>query len=60
VGVLRQSGSDGVISSVDRVETVTGVTVTATALAEQIAGGVGHYGTGPGSDGPAPDPLPRG
>ncbi len=60
IGVLRSSRVDGVVSSVDRVETVTGVTVTITALAEQVAGGVGHYGTGAGSDGPAPDPLPRG
>ena len=48
------------ISSEDRLETVNGVTVTIAALAEQIAGGVGHYGTGEGSDGPAPDPMPRG
>jgi hypothetical protein len=60
VGVLRSSDADGVVSSVDRLDTVNGVTVTATALAEQIAGGVGHYGTGDGADGPAPDPLPRG
>jgi len=60
IGVLRSSRVDGVVSSVDRVDTVTGVTVTITALAEQVAGGVGHYGTGEGSDGPAPDPLPRG
>jgi hypothetical protein len=60
VGVLRSSDADGVVSSVDRLDTVNGVTVTATALAEQIAGGVGHYGTGEGADGPAPDPLPRG
>ena len=60
VGVLRSSDVDGVVSSEDRADTVNGVTVTALALAEQIAGGVGHYGTGVGSDGPAPDPLPRG
>jgi hypothetical protein len=60
VGVLRASDADGVVSSEDRLDTVNGVTVTVLALAEQIAGGVGHYGTGEGSDGPAPDPLPRG
>ncbi len=60
VGVLRGSEADGVVSSEDRVDTVNGVTVTVLALAEQVAGGVGHYGTGEGSDGPAPDPLPRG
>jgi hypothetical protein len=60
VAALRSSDVDGIVSSVDRVETVTGVTVTVSALAEQIAGGVGHYGTGEGTDGPAPDPLPRG
>ncbi len=60
IGVLRSSDIDGVISSEDRLETANGVTVTIAALAEQIAGGVGHYGTGEGSDGPAPDPLPRG
>lgn len=60
VGVLRGSEADGVVSSEDRVDTVNGVTVTVLAMAEQIAGGVGHYGTGEGSDGPAPDPLPRG
>lgn len=60
VGVLRGSEIDGVVSSVDRLETVNGVTVTVLALAEQISGGVGHYGTGADSDGPAPDPLPRG
>ncbi len=60
VGVLRGSDADGVVSSEDRLDTVNGVTVTVLALAEQTAGGVGHYGTGEGSDGPAPDPLPRG
>jgi hypothetical protein len=60
VGVLRDSDSDGVVSTEDRLETVNGVTVTVAALAEQIAGGVGHYGTGDGSDAPAPDPWPRG
>jgi hypothetical protein len=60
VGVLRGSDADGVVSSEDRLDTVNGVTVTILALAEQIAGGVGHYGTGEGSSGPAPDPLPRG
>lgn len=60
IGVLRGSDVDGVVSSEDRLDTVNGVTSTALALAEQIAGGVGHYGTGEGSDGPAPDPLPRG
>lgn len=60
IGVLRGSDIDGLVSSEDRLETVNGVTVTIAALAEQIAGGVGHYGTGDGSDGPAPDPLPRG
>ena len=48
VGVLRASDADGVVSSVDRLDTVNGVTVTVLALAEQIAGGVGHYGTGEG------------
>ena len=60
IGVLRGSAADGVVSSEDRLDTVNGVTVTALAMAEQIAGGVGHYGTGEGADGPAPDPLPRG
>lgn len=60
VGVLRGSDADGVVSSEDRLDTVNGETVTVLALAEQIAGGVGHYGTGEGADGPAPDPLPRG
>jgi hypothetical protein len=60
IGVLRGSDIDGVVSSDDRLETVSGVTVTIAALAEQVAGGVGHYGTGDGSDGPAPDPFPRG
>lgn len=60
IGLLRDSDIDGFVSTEDRLETVTGVTVTIAALAEQIAGGVGHYGTGEGSDGPAPDPLPRG
>ncbi len=60
IGVLRGSDADGVVSSEDRLDTVNGVTVTILALAEQTAGGVGHYGTGDGADGPAPDPLPRG
>ena len=55
-GSLRGSDVDGVVSSVDRLETVTGVTVTVRALAEQLAGGVGHYGTGEGVDGPPPTP----
>ncbi|HEX5016866.1 MAG TPA: copper transporter [Actinomycetes bacterium] len=60
IGVLRGSDVEATVSSEDRLDTVTGVTVTIAALAEQIAGGVGHYGMGEGADGPAPDPLPRG
>jgi hypothetical protein len=60
VGVVRSSDADGLVSTEDRLETVNGVTVTVAALAEQVAGGVGHYGTGDGSNGPAPDPWPRG
>ena len=60
IGVLRDSDSDGLVSTEDRLETVNGVTVTIAALNEQVAGGVGHYGTGDGSDAPAPDPWPRG
>ena len=60
VGVVRESDADGVVSTEDRLETVTGGTVTVGALAEQLAGGIGHYGTGEGSDAAAPDPWPRG
>jgi hypothetical protein len=60
VGVVRTSDVDTVVSTEDRLEAVTGVTVSIAALAEQVAGGVGHYGTGDGSDGAAPDPWPRG
>ena len=60
IGLLRRSDLDDVVSSDDRLETVSGVTVTIAALAEQLAGGVGHYGTGDGSNGAAPDPFPRG
>jgi hypothetical protein len=60
IATLRSSDANGTVSSVDRLDTTSGVTVTVLALAEQIAGGVGQYGTGPDSNGPAPDPLPRG
>jgi hypothetical protein len=60
VGVVRDSDADGVVSTDDRLETVTGVTVTIGALAEQLAGGIGHYGTGEGSNAAAPEPWPRG
>ena len=60
VAALRASDANGTVSSVDRLDTTSGVTVTILALAEQLAGGVGQYGTGPDANGPAPDPLPRG
>ena len=60
IGVVRSSDVDAVVSTEDRLETISGVTVTIGALAEQIAGGVGHYGTGDGSDAAAPSPWPRG
>jgi len=60
IGVVRDSDADGTVSTEDRLETVNGVTVTIGALAEQIAGGVGHYGTGDDANAAAPDPWPRG
>lgn len=60
VEILRSSDADGTVSSVDRLDGAGGVTATVLTLAEQLAGGIGHYGSGPDADGPGPDPVPRG
>ncbi|HVQ87668.1 MAG TPA: copper transporter [Actinomycetes bacterium] len=58
VGSVRDSDFDDAVSTVDQVDTAQGVTVTVLALVDQREGQVGHYGIGPGSQGPAPDPVP--
>ena len=58
VAAVRDSDLSAEVSTVDRVETAQGVSVTVLALVDDRNGVVGHYGTGPDSDGPAPDPIP--
>ncbi|MEO8330007.1 MAG: copper transporter, partial [Candidatus Nanopelagicales bacterium] len=58
VGSVRNGDLDELVSTVDRVDTPEGVSVTVLALVDQRQGEVGHYGTGSGAQGPAPDPIP--
>jgi hypothetical protein len=58
VAAVRDSDLSDTVSTVDRLDTPQGVTVTVLALVDQRRGIVGHYGSGPGADGPAPDPVP--
>lgn len=60
IAALRgDDGSTENISSVDGLETAQGLVAVVFALKEQAAGSAGQYGTGPGNDGPLPDPLTR-
>jgi len=58
VGAVRESSEGDLVSTVDTVETAEGVSVSVLALVDQRQGQLGHYGTGSGSQGPAPDPIP--
>lgn len=58
VGQVRESDLADVVSTVDWIESAPGVTTCVLALTVQLRGTVGHYGTGPGASGPAPDPVP--
>lgn len=58
VAAVRDSDLNGEVSTVDRLETAQGVSVVVLALVDERNGEVGHYGSGPNSDGPAPDPVP--
>ena len=58
VRLLRQdSGVAGDVSSVDNVETGTGLVAVVLALREQLTGGVGQYGSGGGASGALPSPA---
>jgi hypothetical protein len=46
------------VSTVDNLSTPQGKLATAWALADQLAGKVGHYGTGPGAAATLPPTLP--
>ena len=57
VRVLRDdSGVAGDVSSVDNVETGTGLVSVVLALREQLTGAVGQYGVGAGAEGALPSP----
>ncbi len=58
VSEVRESSVGDLVSTVDRVDTPEGVSVSVLALVDERQGEHGHYGTGPGSQGPAPDPVP--
>ena len=58
VGTVRDSDLGDRVSTDDRAETAQGVTVAVLALVDNRNGQVGDYGTGPGAQGPAPDPVP--
>jgi len=58
VGAVRESSVGDLVSTDDRVDTAEGVTASVLALVDERQGQLGHYGNGPGSQGPAPDPIP--
>jgi len=58
VFLVRDSALADRVSTLDRVDTTIGITVTVMALIDQRRGIVGQYGTGDGSQGIAPDPVP--
>jgi len=59
VGQLRADTANAAkVSTVDNLSTPQGKLATAWALADQLAGKVGHYGTGPGAAAALPPTLP--
>jgi len=58
VAAVRHSDLVKQVSTDDRVDSAEGVSVTILALVDQTQGVTGQYGTGPDSQGPAPDPIP--
>lgn len=59
VRVLRDdSGVAGRVSTVDNADRGVGLVAVVQALAEQLRGAVGAYGTGAGATGPLPSPAP--
>jgi hypothetical protein len=52
--VRKNDATRSTISTVDTVETPFGRVATVFALIEQMAGGVGHYGSSPSANGPFP------
>ncbi len=58
VSAVRESNVGDLVSTVDQIDTPEGVSVSVLALVDERQGEIGHYGTGPGSQGPAPDPVP--
>jgi hypothetical protein len=59
VGVVRADASvSGAVSTVDTADRPSGVIAAVLALAEQIRGGAGSYGTAGGADTPVPSPSP--
>jgi hypothetical protein len=58
VGQLRaDTANAAMVSTVDNESTPQGKLATAWALADQLAGKVGHYGTGPGATAAMPPPA---
>jgi hypothetical protein len=60
IDVLRAGGSADKVSTVDTADTPSGQIVTVLALANEITGKSGKYGTGSGIDAylPSPSPVP--
>ncbi len=60
VGAVRADSSlSGAVSTVDNADRGTGLLALVAALAEQVLGGTGQYGAGPGSAGALPSSAPR-
>lgn len=57
IAALRASGLDGRVSTVDDGDDPQGVVASVLALAEQVDGGGGSYGTGRGASATAPVPA---
>jgi len=58
VQAVRESEAGTAVSSVDAVDLAAGRVVTVLAMAEQLSGGVGHYGQVDAEDGAVPEPVP--
>lgn len=58
IDVMRTTGRSGHLSSVDNADTEVGQVVVAMALAEQLRGVSGNYGTAPTASGALPSPVP--
>jgi hypothetical protein len=58
IQVLRNTGAAERVSTVDTADTPSGQIVTVLALAAELTGKSGKYGTGSGVEGYLPSPSP--